>query len=66
MFLGWLISSLSMLCLLFYSDLSRTIINNNDDDNANDDSITYIPADGKPSIPFLCKSNVKYTATIQL
>lgn len=51
MLLGWVMSSLSMLCLLTFSDLSRVEVMS--DDANNTANITYIPADDKPSIPFL-------------
>ena len=55
MLLGWVMSSISMICLLSFSDLSRIAVASNDDDNNdnNTTSITYIPAENKPSIPFL-------------
>lgn len=48
MFIGWLTSSLSMIGLLSFSDLSR--VENGYDDNG---AIQYAPMEGAPSITFL-------------
>jgi len=49
MFLGWCMSSLSMLALLMYSNLDRVIVDQNDDV----EGINYSPPDDAPSISFL-------------
>lgn len=62
MLLGWVLSSMSMLCLLNFSDLSRVLIAQDDDDmnnnnNNGDDEVNmmmmYEPAENKPSVQFL-------------
>ncbi len=51
MLIGWLMSGFSMLCLLMFSDMSRVLVNNNNNDNGM--NVTYEPPEDSPSIPFL-------------
>jgi len=51
MFLGWLMSSISMLALVMMSDLDRVEIVNDDDGGSGGTSLA--PADGAPSIGML-------------
>eukprot|EP00551_Chaetoceros_affinis_P008116 CAMPEP_0203683548 /NCGR_PEP_ID=MMETSP0090-20130426/47576_1 /ASSEMBLY_ACC=CAM_ASM_001088 /TAXON_ID=426623 /ORGANISM="Chaetoceros affinis, Strain CCMP159" /LENGTH=535 /DNA_ID=CAMNT_0050552697 /DNA_START=64 /DNA_END=1671 /DNA_ORIENTATION=- len=63
MLLGWIMTSVSMICLLTFSDLSRVPVdngggnNNNNDDyyaNGNDgNNVFYTPAENSPSVTFL-------------
>lgn len=53
MFLGWMMSSLSMFYLLFNSDLVRIQV---DDNNDGDGSTSFVPSENAPSVPFLTLS----------
>jgi len=48
MFLGWALSSISMLLLLTFSDLGRHYV-----EDGTSGEMKAVPNDGKPSIPFL-------------
>ena len=52
MLVGWLMSSLSMLCLLTFSDLSRMMVQEYSEETQMMET-TYIPAENQPSVPFL-------------
>ena len=59
MFLGWLVTSLSMLCLVTMTNLDRVQVANSHNANASDntiDAFSYQPADNAPSISFLSLS----------
>jgi hypothetical protein len=52
MFIGWAMSSFSMIALLALSNLDRLQINN-DDDKDKDNSTSFVPPDDAPSIQML-------------
>lgn len=58
MLIGWTITSLSMMCLLLFSDLSMEAVELNNEDNAQASDERYLPVvtdtvGAPPSIPFL-------------